>query len=127
MKYFSYFSRNMNFECKSAASQWWKANIIKTQFRQILFTRCNNVVSIALNQISFDDKGFAMDTDERDPFFFPCISHLYRINIRESFVCMVERSHGFKYLYLTFIQLMINSERISDYSAYRIICNSFRE
>lgn len=55
--------------------QQWKANIIKTKFQKILFTSCNNVVNIALNQISFDDKGFGMDTDKRDPFF-PCISHL---------------------------------------------------
>lgn len=49
--------------------QQWKVNIIKTKFQKILFTRCNNVVNIALNQISFDDKGFGMDTDKRDPFF----------------------------------------------------------
>lgn len=126
MKYFSYFSHNMNFEF-----QQWKANIIKTKFQKILFTRCNNVVNIALNQISFDDKGFGMDTDKGNPFF-PCISHLCKFLAELTFedhpsAWSRDHIHKFKYFYLTFIQLIINSERIWDYSVCRIICNSFRE
>lgn len=51
-----------------------KPTLSKRNFKKS-YSRCNNVVNIALNQISFDDKGFGMDTDKRDPFF-PCISHL---------------------------------------------------
>lgn len=102
-----------------------KPTLSKRNFENFLFTRCNNIVSIALNQISFDD----MDTEWKRSFFSPCTSHLCKFLAELTFEdhpSVWSSDHMDSNIStLTFIQLITNSERIWDYSAS--VDNSFRE
>lgn len=108
-----------------------KPTLSKRNFENFLFTRCNNnIVSIALNQISFDWQGFRHGYGMKEILFFtPCTSHLCKFLAELTFEdhpSVWSSDHMDSNIStLTFIQLITNSERIWDYSAS--VDNSFRE